>query len=78
MAQTPPRPVSKKSRAGQLSITTHANELRLISPTSRADVVSLITSARVSDRFLPIFYFFSFLFCICLFYLYGSSDGALL
>lgn len=39
----------------QLSTTAHANELRLIYIPSRAGMVSLITSARVNDKFLTVF-----------------------
>lgn len=41
-----------------MSIITHANELRLIYISSASEMVSLITSAKVSDKFFTIFSMF--------------------
>lgn len=47
-----PLPTNKKSTAMRLSITTHANELRLIGAPSSEEVALLMTSARVNDKFM--------------------------
>lgn len=50
-----PRLANKKYTAMWSSFTTHANELRLICVPPMAEMVLLINSSKISDKFLTVF-----------------------